>query len=70
MRQLGQAPGQGQTLFPLALKTAGVIAAIELPISMIYRTDPPTKTWQRMAIAGGMGFAAVLIAGAIGRRVE
>lgn len=70
MHRLGQAPTQGTSLLPLAFKTAGVVAAIELPVSMIYRTDPPTKVWQRMLIAGGMGFAAVLIAGAIGRRVE
>lgn len=70
MRRLSAAPVEPSSLFPLALATAGVIAAIEFPISKFYATVPPTKTLQRMAIAGGMAFVAVLVAGAFLRKKE
>ena len=70
MRRLAAAPEASPSLFPLALTAAGVIAAIEFPISKFYATVPPTKTIQRMAIAGGMAFVAVLVAGAILRKKE
>lgn len=70
MRRLSAAPEASPSLFPLALATAGVIAAIEYPISKYYSTVPPTKTPQRMAIAAGMAFVAVLVAGAFLRKKE
>lgn len=57
-------PEDGPSLFTLALASAAVIAAIELPISQYYSTVPESKTPTRMAIAGGMAFVAVLVAGA------
>jgi hypothetical protein len=68
MRRLAAAPEASPSLFPLALTAAGVIAAIEYPISQYYATVPPTKTATRMVIAGGMAFVAVLVAGAFLRR--
>lgn len=46
----------------LALGTAAVVAAIELPISQYYATVPPTNTAKRMLIAGAMAFAGVWVA--------
>ena len=68
MRRLAAAPEVSPSLFPLALTAAGVIAAIEYPISKYYSTTPPTTTAKRMAIAGGMAFVAVLVAGAFLRK--
>ena len=68
MRRLAAGPSAPESLFPLAATAAGVIALIEWPISQFYATVPPTKTLQRMAIAGGMAFVAVLVAGALLRR--
>jgi len=70
MRRLGAAPVEPSNLFTLAATAAGVIALIEFPISKFYSTVPPTKTHQRMIIAGGMAFLSVLIAGAILRKKE
>lgn len=67
MRHLGatyENPKDGPSLFTLAAVAAGVIAAIELPISQYYSTVPETKTPTRMVIAGGMAFVAVMLAGA------
>ena len=50
-------------LWPVAVGAALLAAAIELPISQYYATVPPTTTVKRMAIASGMTFASVLIAG-------
>lgn len=49
----------------LALTAGVVVAAIELPISQYYATVPPTNTAKRMAIAGAMAVAGVLVAGAL-----
>jgi len=68
MRRLAASPTAPESLFPLALTAAAVIAAIEFPISKFYSTVPPTKTAQRMAIAAGMAFVSVLVAGAIVRK--
>ena len=68
MRRLAASPTAPESLFPLAATAAGVIALIEWPISRFYSTVPPTKTPQRMAIAAGMAFVAVLVAGAVLRR--
>ena len=46
----------------LALTTAAVVAAIELPISQHYATVPPTNTAKRMLIAGAMAFVGVWVA--------
>lgn len=70
MKRLNAAPVEPSSLFPLALTSAAVIAAIEYPISKFYSTVPPTKTAQRMAIAAGMAFVAVLVAGAFLRKKE
>jgi hypothetical protein len=70
MRQLAASPEASPSLFPLALTAAAVIAAIEYPISQYYSTVPPTTTAKRMAIAGGMAFVAVLVAGAFLRRKD
>ena len=70
MRRLGAAPVEPSSLFPLALTSAAVIAAIEFPISKFYSTVPATTTAKRMAIAGGMAFVAVLVAGAFLRTKE
>jgi hypothetical protein len=67
MRRLGATysnPQDGSSLFTLALASAAVIAAIELPISQYYSTTPESKTPTRMVIAGAMAFVAVLVAGA------
>lgn len=52
----------------LALYTGLVVAAIELPISQHYATVPSTGTAKRMAIAGTMAAAGVLVASALLRR--
>ena len=70
MKRLGAGLNEPESLFPLALATAGVIAAIEYPISQFYATVPPTKTLQRMSIAAGMAFVSVLVAGAFLRKKE
>jgi hypothetical protein len=70
MKRLGAAPIPPESLFPLALTAAAVIAAIEFPISKFYSTTPATTTAKRMAIAGGMAFVAVLVAGAFLRKKE
>lgn len=70
MKRLGASPADPESLFPLAATAAAVIAAIEFPISKFYATVPETKTAQRMAIAAGMAFVAVLVAGAILRKKE
>ncbi len=70
MKRLGAAPIPPESLFPLALTAAAVIAAIEFPISKFYSTVPATTTAKRMAIAGGMAFVAVLVAGAFLRKKD
>ena len=57
-------PNDGPSLFTLALASAAVIAAIELPISQYYSTVPESRTPTRMTVAAGMAFVAVLVAGA------
>ena len=64
-RALAANPTAPESLLPLAAIAAGVIAVIEFPISKFYSTVPATTTAKRMAIAGGMAFVAVLVAGAI-----
>lgn len=68
MRRLAASPEASPSLFPLAATAALVIAAIEYPISQYYATVPPTRTGTRMAIAGGMAFVAVLVAGSLLRK--
>ncbi len=65
MRHLGQVPKNPESLFPLALTAAFVVAAIEYPISQFYATVPKSNTSTRMTVAAGMAFVSVLIAGAI-----
>ena len=65
MKRLAANPTAPESLLPLAAIAAGVIAVIEFPISKFYSTTPATTTAKRMAIAGGMAFVAVLVAGAI-----
>lgn len=65
MRRLGQVPKNPESLFPLAVASAFVVAAIEYPISQFYATVPKSNTSTRMTVAAGMAFVSVLIAGAI-----
>ncbi len=65
MRRLAANPTAPESLFPLALTAAGVIAVIEFPISKFYSTTPATTTAKRMAIAGFMAFVSVLVAGSV-----
>jgi hypothetical protein len=65
MRRLNGVPRNPEKLFPLALTSALVVAAIEYPISQFYGTVPKSNTSTRMTVAAGMAFVAVLIAGAI-----
>jgi|GEM_PF-4677332 len=54
----------------LALAAGAVVAAIELPVSQHYVTVPPTGTAKRMAIAGSMAIAGVLVGAAILRAMR
>lgn len=54
----------------LAIAAGAVVAAIELPVSQYYATVPPTSTAKRMAIAGGMAVAGVLVGAAILRALR
>ena len=65
MRRLAAVPRNPENLFPLALTSAIVVAAIEYPISQFYGTVPKSNTSTRMIVAAGMAFVAVLVAGAI-----
>jgi hypothetical protein len=65
MRRLAAVPANPEKLFPLALTSAIVVAAIEYPISQFYGTVPKSNTSTRMIVAAGMAFVAVLVAGAI-----
>lgn len=57
-------------ILPIAAATGLIVAAIEYPISQKYATVPSTSTATRMAIAGGMGFGAALLAGLIVRAAK
>lgn len=46
----------------IALKAALVVAALEYPISRVYKTVPETNTVMRMAVAGAMAYAGVVVA--------
>ncbi len=70
MSNLAQVPQKPESLFPLALTSALVVAAIEYPISQFYGTVPKTSTANRMVIAAGMAFVSVLVAGAILKNKE
>lgn len=58
------------SLLLIAIGAGLVAAAIEFPISQYYATVPATTTGKRMAIAGGMAIASVLVAGWIARAAE
>ena len=51
-------------LVPLAFGAAAVMALLEVPLSQQYPLREPLPTATRVAVAAGMGFAAVLVAGA------
>jgi hypothetical protein len=67
---LNAAHDDGPSLLTIATTAALVTAAIEYPISQYYATVPPTRTGQRMLIAGGMAFISTLIGGAILSRMN
>ncbi|NCA16982.1 MAG: hypothetical protein EBS90_08040 [Betaproteobacteria bacterium] len=52
----------------LALTAALVSAAIEYPLSKKYPTSPPTHTLIRMAVAGALTYASIVVARRIVRK--
>lgn len=50
-------------ILPIALGTAAVMAAVEIPLSQRFPLATPLPTSTRVAVAAGMGFVAAFVAG-------
>lgn len=50
-------------ILPIALATAAIMAAVEVPLSRRFPLVTPIPTATRVAVAAGMGFVAALVAG-------